>query len=65
MILHVVAAAYGLTPAAVLGRHSGPAFKHREVAAMAEVTIGWVARIQSEIEARPVEDTLERIVAKP
>ncbi|MEK6209937.1 MAG: transposase [Pseudomonadota bacterium] len=76
-VLRTVADAYGIKPAAALARHSGPAFKQtvyllrrranlslREVAAMAGVTIGRVAQIQSEIESLPTDKKLERIVAR-
>lgn len=76
-VLRAVADAYGIKSAAALKRHSGPAFKQavyllrrranlslREVAAMAGVTIGRVAQIQSEIESLPKDERLERIVAR-
>ncbi|MBI3527343.1 MAG: transposase [Betaproteobacteria bacterium] len=76
-VLRAVADAYGIAPAATLQRQSGPAFKQavyllrrranlslREVAAMAGLTIGRIAQIQSEIESLPVDETLNQIVAK-
>jgi REP element-mobilizing transposase RayT len=75
-VLRAVANTYGIKPAAALARQSGPAFKQtvyllrrranlslREVAQMAGVTIGRVAQIQSEIEALPNDERLQRIVA--
>jgi REP element-mobilizing transposase RayT len=76
-VLRAVADTYRIKPAAALARQSRSAFKQtvyllrrranlslREVAEMAGVTIGRVAQIQSEIEALPNNERLERIIAR-
>ena len=76
-IVRAVAEAHGIKPAAALQRRSGNAFKQavyllrrranlslREVAALAGVTIGRIAQIQSEMESLPPDERLKQIVAK-
>ena len=73
-IVQMVAGVHGIKPATVLKRQSGSAFKQAiyllrrranlslaEVAAMAGVSIGRVAQIQSEIESHPADERLIRI----
>jgi putative transposase len=76
-VLRAVADIHGIKPLAALERRRGSVFKQavyllrrranlslREVAAMAGVTIGRIAQIQSEIESLPADETLEKIVSK-
>ena len=76
-ILQSVAGAHGIKSALVLKRQSGSAFKQAvyllrrranlslaEVAAMAGVSIGRVAQIQSEIESLPADKGLMRIASE-
>ena len=73
-IVQTVADVHGIKPTAVLKRQSGPAYKQAiyllrrranlslaEVAAVAGVSIGRVAQIQSEIESLPADERLIRI----
>jgi REP element-mobilizing transposase RayT len=75
-VIRSVATEHGIEPAIVLKRESGLAFKQavyllrrrvnlslRETAAMAGVSIGRVAQIQSELDATP-ERSMQRIVAE-
>ncbi len=74
--IRAVATAHGITPAGVLRRESGPAFKHvvyllrrrvnlslREAAEMAGISIGRVTQIQSEVESEEADEMLREIVA--
>ena len=76
-VVRAVAEAYGIEPAQALQRRSGDAFKQavyllrrranlslREVAAMAGVSIGRVAQIQSQIESAAPDERLRKAVAR-